>query len=424
MEGSAAAPDPDIANKFVTALDNEDFAGAANILRALRCTANATHETEGQLISELFSPARYGSGRQIEGQEPPAGQDTVIKFANALIEAGDFGSAISMLQKAESHYRGHHLIRLSLIRARHLLGDTQYAKIEADSFQKQLSKNDPALRLLYYLYLDLGALDSAASVSKSILNGNPEDTSVRRSRIGVLLKSNRRDEAIQDIALLIKSKSATADDYHFAARNSLNINTTSTVQLACDAAQCAIAAGFKPPFVAQVTHVQALIRARKRRLARRRLNDLNASAKTVREFAEVAELWLTLGHPKNAITAAKRGLSEDKLSQEPPFTQVRLADVFSSCGNQQDAIRVLQNIDWRLIKDTSALKRFYVSCQKAQVLRSALESGGRLLEINPLDLKLRDEVTFLELSCRVAAAPSRSTSTHRGFLALLMRRKD
>lgn len=387
-------------------LSQRQFAAAANLIRSSRRIEDERQAiTDAALVAAILPASESHLIAEKESTSLQLSADYLIQFCDALLGCGEQDVALALLEKNKA-FNPHHIGgRAALARALQGRGDKILAKHEIDTLRTNVSEPEE-MQFLYFLCVDLEALDSAEILASQLLRIQPENVALRRSFVDLLLKRKQHEKAWEQLHSIASSSSATAADFYFVARKCLNANNKSVYDLGCKAAQLAIDHGFEQRFMAKVTLVQSLTRAGVKTAAKKSVAELDTIAKNANEFAEIGELWMTLGDPANALLMARRGLAEEKLSHEHPLPRLRLADILTSCGEKAESRDLLGLIEWTRIKETTVLRRFYETCTRAQFESAALEAGKALLKLNPYDPRLKQEVMFLEISLRVAKGAS------------------
>ena len=372
--------------------------------------------------------------------ENPHASTALAEIGKVFYKSGRFPEAVRVLQQAKRLDDTSTAVRETLSRSLNACGDRAGARREAYDLQPIMASSKNDLIRLQKLYRDLNLKEMAELASVKLLAIEPSSFEIRRSLISLLMDMKETNKVRAQLAIFKASAGLGRDDLLFAARGYLWLATYANAEAsnlpspttsatsprflqpdayfksnpradneaaAMLAEQAAAAGGIDFPL--KLIAVQASASSKTTRQLRRDTRSLIELAKTAEQYADVADLWVKFGRPVEAAEAARRAIEVDRLNSKIPLVRLRLANILSDLGRQENARECLRPIDVTSVQGGSVLRQYHEACFKARLDEAALASAKVLLTAEPDNVSFKNRVALLSMVNHVVA-PRRETA--------------
>jgi hypothetical protein len=286
---------------------------------------------------------------------------------------------------------------VEVARKLYLSGERIVAKQQADAIREAMPQTSDNLAALFRLYIDLDAQELAEQTATRLFRLEPNHIAGRRGMAEFHLKRWKLDKVRPHLSILVATAGLSADDLLFAARIYLRFATKVDAELACQLIKRSIDVAGKSSLPTRITLSEALMVAGRTGAALQEAETLTNAAGTAFELATVAELFVKLSRPKEALAVARRSAASAQLMNDAPAVKIMLAHIFTKLGHPNEAHAPLKLVDHAAISGTWLLKRFHDACFDAQLQEEALSTAKRLKIVLPDDPLFPQRIALLTI---------------------------
>jgi hypothetical protein len=295
-------------------------------------------------------------------------------------------------------------------------GERVAAKQEADAIRETMSETTENLADLFALYIDLDAPELAEQTAIRLFRLAPDNVGVRRGMAVLNLMRWQLDKVRSHLSVLIELPGVGAEDLVAAAKIYLRFETKADAKVACQLIERSLDVDGKTSTPTRITLCEALMAAGHTDAALREAEALREGAQTPFDLSTIAQLFVRLHRPEEALATARKGAPAAQ-SMTDPTIKIMLAHVFTKLGSTKEAVPLLQSIDHAAISGVWLLTRFHDACFDADLWDEALTTGKRLKIACPDDVRFPQRITILSILARASKPASQPALKPRSLLS-------